>query len=109
MPTEPSVTRAWSVARRVGLALALLAAACGGAQEPAKGRLLPGGPRFERDLDPSEVFPADLDLVIRVDVGRMRAALGPTGAEALSKRALSSSGERELVEALGCAEVVWIG
>jgi hypothetical protein len=95
--------------RRLALvALALLAAACGGSAPPAKGRVLPGGGRVERDLDPIDVLPADLDLVVRLDLGRMRAALGPTAAEALSKRALSGAGESELAEAIECAEVVWI-
>ncbi len=46
--------------------------------------------------------------MVRVDVGRMRAGIGPAAADALSKRALQESAEPELREALASAEVVWI-
>jgi hypothetical protein len=82
--------------RRLGrlfLALALALTACGGskdAAQAAQGRRIPGGARLDRDLDPIDVIPADLDLVVRVDLGRMRSALGPTAADDLSKRALQT-------------------
>lgn len=91
------------------MALGLLVTACGGtSQEQARARLLPGGPRVVHEIEPSELFPADLDLVVRLDVGRMRAGLGPLAADELSKRALQGTGENELAEALACADVVWI-
>src|ERR1700679_3450748 len=100
--------------------LALLAALAGcGSAPPTPG---PGhaarGARVERDLDPPDIFPVDLDLVVRVDIGRMRAGIGPAAADALSGRLLQAGGdpqtpgqesaEPELREALASAEVVWI-
>lgn len=95
--------------RRLAIAVALsLLPACGGADRPA-GRQIPAAPRVERDLDPTDILPADLDLVVRIDVARMRDGLGPAAAELIEKRAVAeSSGEPELAEALACAEVVWI-
>jgi hypothetical protein len=97
------------VRRRLAAALllGLLSAACGGADKP-KGRLVPGGARVERDVDPTEIFPADLDLVVRIDLARMRSGMGPAASDELTKRALAGSGEPEITSALACAEVVWI-
>jgi hypothetical protein len=67
------------------------------------------GPRIERDVDATDLFPADLDLVVRVDVGRMRAGIGPAAADAMARRALQDKAGEEVREALACAEVVWIG
>jgi hypothetical protein len=89
------------------LCLSVLLVACGGSPRPAHGADKPGGARA-RDVDPTEIFPADLDLVVRVDVGRMRAGIGPTVADELSKRALGAAGEEEARSAIACAEVVWI-
>jgi hypothetical protein len=89
------------------LALLVLLAGCGGAPPKAAGRAA-NGARVERDLDPTDLFPVDLDLVVRIDIGRMRAGIGPAVADALAKRALQESAEAELREALACAEVVWV-
>ncbi|MRG95219.1 hypothetical protein [Polyangium spumosum] len=84
------------------------AAACGG-EVPA-----PKSPRKRKgkreSLDPAELFPADLDLVVRVDLGRMRAQLGPL-AEVLSARVEDESGGEEAIVSLAItrAKVVWIG
>ncbi|MDI1429349.1 hypothetical protein [Polyangium sorediatum] len=87
-------------------ALAFGTAACGG-EVPA-----PKAPaRGKRDvLDPAELFPADLDLVLRVDLGRMRAQLGPL-ADVLSARVEEESGGEEALvsQAIARAKVVWIG
>src|SRR6185437_7600346 len=99
--------------RRAALGCALvigaatLACGCGAPDKPVRERTLTGAP-IERDLDPTDVLPADLDLVVRVDVGRMRAGIGPAAADAISRRALEGGDEPELRQALGCAEVVWI-
>jgi hypothetical protein len=90
--------------------LALLLAACGGASKPAAragdaDAPKPGSARA-REVDPTDIFPADLDLVVRIDVARMRAGLGPTAADDLGKRALGD--EEEARQAIACAEVVWI-
>lgn len=90
------------------LALAALAA-CGGSPAAGKPRSLAEAPRVERDLEPTEIIPADLDLVLRVDLARMRDGLGPIAADLLTKKALAGAREEELAEALACAEVVWLG
>ncbi len=91
-----------------GGALWLALAGCGSAPpSPARGHAA-AGVRVEKDLDPPDIFPADLDLVVRIDVGRMRSGIGPAVADALSKRALQESPEPELREALASADVVWI-
>jgi len=38
----------------------------------------------------------------------MRAGIGPAAADELSRRALQGAGEKELSEALACADVVWV-
>jgi hypothetical protein len=95
---------------RPALVIATMAAlsACGGSPSPAGARGALSGPRYERDVDPTDLFPADLDLVLRVDVGRMRAGIGPATADALAKRAIQDNTAEEVREALACAEVVWI-
>jgi hypothetical protein len=94
------------VARAVVLAL-WACSACGGSPAPAKGRALTGAP-LEHDLEATDVLPVDLDLVVRVDIGRMRSGIGPAAADALARRAVESGAEPELREALACADVVWI-
>ncbi len=96
-------------------ALALLAfagSACSGGKERV--REAPAGPRVIRDLDPTELLPGDLDLVVRIDLARMRSALGPASGGEIARRALASgapldAGEPEIREALRCADVVWYG
>jgi hypothetical protein len=87
-------------------------AACG-AEVPAGGvKMRPPGPRVVRRLEPADLFPADLDLLVRVDLARMQAALGPALADDLAARALGSpqAGDEALVQgAIARAEVVWIG
>lgn len=56
-------------------------------------------------FDPADLIPADLDLVVRVDVGRMRSALGPTVAASLSDQ---TADEPLLAAALERADVAWI-
>ncbi len=88
--------------------LAVTLAACGSPPPPRASRDLPEKALFERDVEPSDIFPADLDLVVRVDVGRMRAGIGPATTDALAKRALTANVGDEVKDALACAEVVWI-
>jgi hypothetical protein len=94
--------------RAPAIACVLALAACGSPPRPESGRDVPEGPRVERVLDPTDVFPADLDVVVRVDVGRMRSDIGQAAADELSRRAFADPSEEELRQALGCAEVVWI-
>jgi hypothetical protein len=89
--------------------IALAAAGCSSSKAKAPTRLVSDEPRFTRDVDPTDLFPEDLDLVVRIDVARMRAGLGPGAAKDLAARALAEAGgEEEVKSALACAEVVWI-
>jgi hypothetical protein len=90
------------------LTCALTLAACGSPPPPRAQRSPGEQVLFEHDIEPSDIFPADLDLVVRVDVGRMRAGIGPAAADALAKRALTGSVDDEVKDALACAEVVWV-
>lgn len=90
------------------LCCALVACSSAPAKPAADGKARIAGIRVDRELEPTEILPADLDLVIRLDMARMRGGIGPAAADALSRRALSDNAEPELREALGCAEVVWI-
>jgi hypothetical protein len=92
-----------------GLLCAVALTACGAADPPRpRSDDAALGPRFAHDVDPADIFPADLDLVVRVDVARMRAGIGSAAADALAKRALAETTGDEVREALACAEVVWI-
>lgn len=92
--------------------LVLLLASCGGA-DPDAARLIE--PRIVRSIEAADLFPADLDLVVRVDVERMTAAIGPAAAGALSRRAglddrREGGADEELFKnAMSLASVVWIG
>lgn len=100
----------WSkrVRSRAGalVALAALLGACGGGK-PEGAKTRPPGPAFTRTLDPTELFPADLDLVVRLDVARMRAGIGPLAAENIEARAIQQAGDDVLKDALTCADVIW--
>jgi hypothetical protein len=87
-------------------ALLALAACSGG---PSKKPERPIGARVDRRLDPVDIMPADLDLVMRIDVARMRAGIGPAVADALSARAVASAEKDVIKSSLLCADVVWIG
>lgn len=56
-------------------------------------------------FDPADLIPADLDLVVRVDLGRMKDALGPGSATRLSGE---HGGEPLLDQALERAEIAWV-
>jgi len=98
---------------RAALTMTLAAAlsACSGSDtkgaRKTKARA-PEGPRVVRRVDPTDLFPADLDMVVRVDVARMRAGLGPAAADALMKRAEDVAGEDAIMGLLPCADVLWI-
>jgi hypothetical protein len=86
-------------------ALALALSACGAAKpKPGAG---PRGAVLDRRVDPTDVMPADLDLVLRIDIGRMRSQIGPSAAAVFSSRA--AAGDDLLRAAIACAEVVWVG
>jgi hypothetical protein len=63
--------------RRLHLALALAAAGCSGRPPPP--------PRAPALTTPADALPGDLDLVVRVDLEKVRAALGPAGSELMRR------------------------
>src|SRR5690349_20020631 len=85
----------------------LLVACSGGKSGGDKAR--PPGALIARRYDPSEIIPADLDLVLRIDDARMRSGIGPAAAADLSARALKGAGDDVLKGALSCADVIWLG
>ena len=91
------------------LALALVTAC--GVEVPRGGVIAPHppqGPRVVRRFEPPEVIPADLDLVVRIDMTRMRAGIGQAATSDLFARAASMDGEDWLRDAMGRADVVWV-
>src|SRR5262249_44121213 len=51
----------------------------------------------------------DLDLVVRIDVARMRSGMGASAAQSLSALARKGAGDDALKDALPCADVIWLG
>jgi hypothetical protein len=92
----------------IAIATALSLVACGGADKSAAGRKIPAAPRISRDLDPTDVLPADLDLVVRLDIARLRSGIGGVAANVLASQAARAGVDPELREAMACADVVWI-
>lgn len=109
---EPSAAGSLGVARRrVALAATVIAAAAAlgcGPELPPPGTAAARAPRLSRRFEPADLFPSDLDLVVRVDVARMRAGLGPAATDDLAERALAGSDDAALREALRRADVVWL-
>lgn len=96
-----------------GVALVLAGASlllgCGGGKA-AGAPVKPKAPVLERTFDATDILPGDLDLVARLDMGRMRSSLGPLAAEGLAARAKARVGDDDaLGEAIACAEVLWVG
>ena len=103
---DPQVTHA--VGRRAVLSLlGVLVASLGCRSETAKPA---HNARKKLRMDAVELFPADLDVVLRVDLARMRAALGPA-TDNLSGRVRSElNADDELVaRAIERARVAWLG
>lgn len=91
------------------IAAACAAAACGPEVAAGGQGARPPGPQIVRRIEPSDLMPADLDLVVRVDVARMVTTLGPALRDELSGRATAERGEELLRDALHRADVVWLG
>ncbi|WP_441291447.1 hypothetical protein ACSRUE_14175 [Sorangium sp. KYC3313] len=110
--------RAAAEVRAAAAAAALMALglpACGdaaprlaGGGHPARAAS-PAGPRVVRRIEPADLLPADLDLVVRVDVARMRDGLGQAASDELARRALDEVPDEALESALQRADVVWLG
>ncbi|CAN97047.1 hypothetical protein predicted by Glimmer/Critica [Sorangium cellulosum So ce56] len=80
-----------------------------GGGPPARDAASPAGPRVVRRIEPADLLPADLDLVVRVDVARMRDGLGQAASDELARRALDEVPDEALESALQRADVVWLG
>jgi hypothetical protein len=91
----------------LGLAVAL--SGCGADTKARGARARAEIPATDRRVDPAEIFPDDLDLVVRLDVARMRSTIGPAAATAMAERAAREAGDDVLRAALACADVVWLG
>ena len=99
-----------SAALLLGLAVAAVAlSGCGPGAKARGARARAELPALDRRVDPAEIFPADLDLVVRLDVARMRSSVGPAAASAMAARAAREAGDDVLRAALACADVVWLG
>jgi hypothetical protein len=61
--------------------------------------------------DPAEIVPPDLDFVMRLDLGRVRDALGSGILDELRQRALRSGnhGAEPLTDVLAQADTLWLG
>jgi hypothetical protein len=97
-----------SKARWPTLSLACLAVAC---QPSAPAATLSTTPSF---VQPRHAIPADLDVVMRVDLARIRATLGAPALAMLRRRAVdddaNDAGATELVaDVLERADTVWVG
>jgi hypothetical protein len=91
--------------------LAAAAASCG-REVPAGGIPVQSQPRpaqIVRRMDPAELFPGDLDLVVRIDMARIRSQLGPTAIESLPERALPDAAKDLVTPAIRRSNVVWFG
>jgi hypothetical protein len=99
--------RAAPVARAFGLAILLASAGCGSPAKNAKGG--PRPPQLAKQLEPIDLLPADLDVVLRVDVARLKAGLGPAFTEGLAARAAAQGGDGFVAESMAKADTVWIG
>lgn len=87
--------------------VALLSTGCGD-EVPRGGipRVAAGAIAVDRRVEPTHLLPADLDLVVRVDLARLRAGLGPTSLEAVAARL---PGDALLRQVLARADAVTIG
>jgi hypothetical protein len=95
----------------VAMLLASAASSCG-REVPAGGipvRSASRPPQIARRMDPAELFPADLDLVVRVDMARIRSQLGPGAIERLPDSALPDAAKDLVTPAIRRSNVVWFG
>lgn len=107
-----ALARRWTASGAALVLVLALGAGCG-AEVPAGGAgavpRVPDGPRLGRRVEAVDLMPADLDLVVRFDVERMRSGLGPEAVRELARRAVPGSGEQLLARALERAGAVWLG
>ncbi len=92
---------------RCSSAIALLCAALAACSAP---RIPPPAAPAPTITNPQDALPGDLDVVVRVDLARMRDALGKSALDALAKRApgAGGGGGRLFNAALAHADTIWI-
>lgn len=106
--------------RRLGLTLALLIAVGCGPEVPHGGVVKSAADaepsaddppkKDRRPPDPLDLLPGDLDVVVRVDLSKVRDSLGADAGELLLERAADAASAPGLVrKALSQAEIVWLG
>jgi len=82
----------------------------GGVVKTAADAETPDEPKERRPPQPHDLIPGDLDVVIRVDLSKVRDSLGGETSELLLERAAETAHAQGLVRrALANAEVVWLG
>jgi len=94
----------------IGLAGAFVLSACGGEVPAPSSAARSKRTKGHERLDPIELFPADLDLVVRIDLGRIRAQLGPLF-DVVAARVEEEGEKAEALAALALkrANIAWIG
>ena len=92
--------------RRRALLLGLSAVACGPKARPA----LPSAPAVRAA---AELIPSDLDVVVRLDLAQVKAALGVEALAMVSRQVLAAGGDRQadelMVTSLLAADLVYLG
>lgn len=88
---------------------ALVALAGCNREVPARSGAKPRPSQLSKRLVARDFMPGDLDVVLRVDMARLRAGLGPNVAEALAARAGDADADGFVSEAMAKADAVWIG
>jgi hypothetical protein len=92
--------------QRRALLLGLSAAACGPKERP----VLPSAPAVRTA---PELIPSDLDLVLRLDLAQVKAALGAEALALLSRQVLAAGGNRAadelVIRSLLAADLVYLG
>jgi len=70
----------------------------------------PAAPAPPERLTGSDLLPGDLDLVLRIDLAKVRRGLGSESSEELAERALREADPEAIVrEALARADAAWLG
>lgn len=94
--------------RAILLATSIALAACGKEVPKPRAPDVTLAPRFVKELDPVELFPSDLDLVVRVDLARLKAGMSSQFVSDLAKSTKVDAGDALLRFLLPCADTLWV-
>lgn len=100
--------RAAAIASVAVFGLAALSGA-GCAEVPSKARSGTRPPQLSRKLEAADLLPVDLDIVVRIDIARLKAGLGPGVVGAFAERAATEGGDAFIAEAMSRADTVFVG